>query len=196
MRNQPRRPAPVRQAQRTGGLTGPHQIGSVCIRHCCETPGLRSVGVVAVGMDRQVHRLATVLPHPRRDAKDELAGTARQHDAPRFNTMELRQHGAQCGVTGVGITRGVRLLHRLQRLRAGSTGIAVGGEVVTRRPHCVRPAVGAQWRAHGEIPLLKNATKIIAVCAHTTRASSAFDAKRRANAVCAALAGLPCGLST
>ena len=173
----PRGPCTVGLAQGAGRLAGPDQIRCIRLSRWLQTPRLRGMGVVAIGMVGQAHGarcLLGALPFdPRRAAKNELAGAARQHHAPRWHAVKACQRRAQIGIGGVGVAGGIGGLHSGQDLRARATGVAVAGKVVQRRALCVRSAVDACQGVHGRAPI---ATNTIAACAMTTRARSVFDA--------------------
>ena len=94
--------------------------------------------------------------------KNELAGTGRQHHPRPIHPMERRQLRPQRGVLRVGVTRGVGLLRRSQRVRAWPHAVAVGGEV---EAGCAQGVGAAVLGSHGHGVIKMIATSAGRTCA-------------------------------
>ena len=121
----------------------PNQTSTFSIHCQSQAPSLGSQCVVAKAVRRYKNESDTLQFGQSRDAKNELAGTAGDDDAPRFAAMKRGQLVAQSRVARVGIARGICLRDSRLRHRTRAAGIAVRGKVKFRQTKRVCSAVNA-----------------------------------------------------
>ena len=124
-------------------------------RGLAQAPDLRRVGVVAIVVCRQAGDGRALSHRMHGDSVDEVAGTGRDDDALGLHAMKVRQPCAQRRVVRVRVLGCMCLGQRIQRLRARSAGIAVGGEIV--RGHAQRIRAAMYKTSHARSPSMSRA---------------------------------------